>query len=324
MLSEKENFIRALSGEIPEYVPRYCILWSARTSLYNGGRVGGVGKDVFGVEWSMEGSAIQAALPKPGDFILDDIRRWRDVIKFPDFSNIDWDAMSKADLKDRDPKVPRGGGIAAQGFFQSVMAFMGFTEGLCACVEEPEEVRALVEYLCDGYLSQAENYLKYYQPEYIMFGDDIASERTPFVSLETFHEIFAPVWRRYIKFFKERDYLAVHHNCGHFEMFVDDIVDMGFNAWDPAQISSNDLEGIKKKHGSKLMLCGCLDPMPFMPHENPTKEQCYAGVKETMDTFAPGGGFAFLPDLLDAHPFSREVYDWLYDAYEQNKYNYYK
>jgi hypothetical protein len=30
MLSEKENFMRALRGEVPEYVPIYNILWAIR------------------------------------------------------------------------------------------------------------------------------------------------------------------------------------------------------------------------------------------------------------------------------------------------------
>ena len=324
MLSEKENFFRALSGQEPEYVPKYTIFWGVGgPSILRGDRGPTGGKDIFGVEWVSEGSAIQAALPKPGSFILDDVRKWRDVIKFPDFSGVDWEAMSKADLANADPNVPRGGGTAAGGFFQALMSFMGFTEGLCACVEEPEEVKALMEYLCDCFLSLADNYLKYYKPEFIMFGDDIASERTPFVSLETFHDIFEPVWRRYMKFYKDRGYLAVHHNCGHFELFVDDTADMGFNAWDPAQISSNDLVGIKKKYGSKLMLCGCLDPMPLLAPDI-TEDQCRAAMKETMDIFAPGGGFAFLPDLLDAHPFKPEVIEWVKDEYEKQKFNYYK
>jgi len=323
MLSTKENFLRALNGEIPEYVPRYSIFWAiaGMPSFMAGPRGMGPGKDIFGVEWSMEGSAIQAALPKPNDFILDDITRWRDVIKFPDFSGVDWEAVSKKDTANYDPEFPKGGSLCL-GFFQNVASFMGFTEGLIACAEEPEEVKALVNYLCDGYLGLADNFLKYYKPDFIMFGDDIATEHRPFVSLETFQDIFAPVWRRFIKYFKERGYPAVHHNCGRFELFVDDIVDMGFNAWDPAQIS-NDLVGIKKKYGRKLMLMGCIDPIPLLPHMNPTEEQCRAAVKDALDTFAPGGGFAYLSDLWDAHPFSPEVVRWVNDEYEKRKGDYY-
>ena len=151
MLSERENFLRALSGEVPEYVPIYNIFWSVRPSINNGDRINGVGKDIFGVEWTKEGSAVDAAMPKMDKFILEDIRKWRDVIKVPDYSGVDWEAMAKKDLADRDPELPRGGGTAVQGFFQTLMSTMGFTEGLIACYESPDEVSEMLNYICDFY-----------------------------------------------------------------------------------------------------------------------------------------------------------------------------
>ena len=322
MLSEKENFMRALSGEVPEYVPRYNIFWGVRPSIFMGERVNGVGKDIYGVEWTNEGSAFEASLPRNDVFLLDDIRRWRDVIKFPDFSHVDWETMSKNDLKDANPELPRGGGIAAGGFFQGLMAFMGFTEGLCACFEEPEEVKALMNYLCDSYLSLADNFLKYYQPDYISFGDDIAHERNPFVSLEVFHDIFEPVWRRYLKFFKDRGYLAVHHNCGHFEDFLDDVVDMGFNAWDPAQ-KSNDLKAIKKKFGNKLMICGGFEGRPFLPHIDVSEEQVRGAVKSLLDDLAPGGGYGFFGGVMEDHPVAKQRTEWIEDEFVKLRTTYY-
>ena len=322
MLNVKENFMRALSGEVPDYVPRYDIFWGVRPSALVGQRVNGVGKDIFGVEWTSEGSSIDAALPKPGDFLLDDIRKWRDVIKFPDFSDINWEQMAAKDLAKVNPNIPRGGGTTAMGFFQGVMAFMGFSEGLVACFEEPEEVKALLNYICDGYLSLADNFLKYYKPDYISFADDIAHERGPFVSLPMFHDMFAPVWRRYIKFYKDRGYLAVHHNCGHFETFLDDVVDMGFNAWDPAQ-SSNDLRAIKKKFGNRLMICGALDTRPFLPHHDVTEEDCRAAVRTLFDDLAPGGGYAFFGSVMNDSSVAKQRSAWIDDEYEKIKASYY-
>jgi len=322
MLSVKKNFMRVLSGEAPEYVPRYNIFWGVRPSLLSGQRVNGVGRDMFGVEWTSEGSSIDAALPKPGDFILDDITKWRDVIKFPDFSDVDWEKMAAKDLEKVDPNLPRGGGTAAQGFFQSVMSFMGFTEGLVACFEEPDEVKELINYLCDGYLSLADKFLQYYKPDYVSFGDDIAHERDTFVSLPMFRDIFAPVWRRYIKFYKDRGYLAVHHNCGHFEALLDDVVDMGFNAWDPVQ-SSNDAVAIKKKYGNKLMLCGVFDSRPFLPHHDVTEEDCRAAVRTLLDNFAPGGGYAFFGSVTSDDPIAKQRTAWIDDEYEKIKASYY-
>ena len=326
MLSMKENFMRALRGEVPEYVPTYSIFWGVRPSILSGDRKveqGGVGKDIFGVEWTNEGSAFDAALPKPGDFILDDIRKWRDVIKFPDFSDVDWEAMSKADLAKTDPEIPRGGGVSAGGFFQSLMAFMGFTEGLVACFEEPDEVKALVNYLCDSYLGLADKFLQYYKPDYVSFGDDIAHERSPFVSLEMFRDIFAPVWRRYIKFFKDRGYLAVHHNCGRFEDFLEDIVDMGFNCWEPAQ-TSNDLVAVKKKFGNKLMIAGGFDSRQFLAHCDATEDDCRGAVKKLLDELAPGGGYAFFGGVQADDPVSKQRNEWIQDEFEKLKATYYQ
>ena len=323
MLTVRENFLRALNGEVPEYVPRYSIFWGVRPSIFSGDRVNGVGKDIFGVEWTSEGSAIDAALPKPDNFILDDIRHWRDVIKFPDFSHVDWAAMAKKDLANADPNLPRGGGTATGGFFQSLMNFMGFTNGLIACHEEPEEVKALLEYLCDCYLSLADDFCTHYKPDYASFGDDIAHERNPFVSLEMFQDIFAPVWRRYLKFYKDRGYRAVHHNCGKFESFLDDVVDMGFNAWDPAQ-TSNDLVAIKKKFGNDLLICGGFETRPFLPHIDVTEEEVRAGVKKVMDELAPGGGYAFIYGGGEGNPIAKQRGEWMLDEYEKLKATYYQ
>jgi len=323
MLSAKENYMRALSGEVPEYVPRFGeAVGIQRPSILYGGRLTGAGKDIFGVEWVTEGSALDAPIPKCSDFILEDIRNWRDVIKFPDFSHVDWEVMAKKDKEKVNPDAPYGAGCAAQGFFQSLMAFMGFTEGLLAIHEEPEEVKELINYLCDCYLSLADKLIKYYKPDFIHFADDIATERNPFISLNAFRDIFAPVWRRYISYFKERGFLAAMHNCGYFEAFLDDVVDMGFNAWDPAQVS-NDLVGIKKRYNNKLMICGGFDAREFLPHIDVSEEQCRAAVKKTLDELAPGGGYAFGGLAPASDPIIQQRSEWIHDEYEKLKYTYY-
>ena len=50
--------------------------------------------------------------------------------------------------------------------------------------EEPEEVKALVEYLSDFYLGIAEKVIDLYRPDMINLVDDIATVTNPFFSLE--------------------------------------------------------------------------------------------------------------------------------------------
>ena len=327
MLSVRDNFMRLIRCEIPEYVPTYNLFWGVNgPSVFRSNRnQDGTGKDMFGVEWVIDGSAVSAAIPKPGDFILDDIRKWRGVIKVMDLSGVDWEAMAKKDTENRNPEMPFGGMTELNiGFFQALMSFMGFTNGLVACFEEPEEVKALMEYLCDHSVAAAKNLIRHYKPDYGMLGDDIAHERNPFVSLDMFRELFAPTWKRYADAFLEEDLPVVHHNCGHFEEFVPDLIALGYTGWDPVQ-DSNDVVAIKQTHGNKLALCGAwVGKRLFAMGPDATEEEIRASVKTTLDTLAPGGGFAItgISTMPNANPVIQQRNEWALDEYEKLKFSY--
>jgi len=328
-LSEKENYLRTITGGTPEYVPYYRMMeWMCGCSaLRSQIQEDGSYTSHYGVEFVAEITANNAALPKPGSFILEDIRKWRDVIKRPAIiDEIDWPAVSKKDLDARDPNlVKSGGGGISFGYFQALVSFMGFTNGLIACLEEPEEVKALLNFLLEINLEIGKKYLYYYKPDVYSGADDIAHERAPFVSEAVFLDIFEPMWRANIAPFKEAGLPAQHHNCGKFEAFVPYIVDMGFNSWDPAQFS-NDLLAIKAQYGRKLTICTGIQGNGFCSYPQTTEEEIRAEVRRVMDLYAPGGAFCFQGNILgpkgDEETARRNA--WIQDEYEKNKFNYYK
>jgi len=282
-----------ITKQTPEYIPSYNLFWQRRPAFYNEGRnPDGSGIDYFGVEWAFS-EIVGASLPAPGKFILDDITKWRDIIKVPSDDHIDWAAMAKEALDARDPELPFGiSTVPSVGFFEGVMSFMGFDEGLMACFEEPEEVKAMLNYLCDWSIEMAKKAIQYYKPDYGFLGDDIAHERNPFVSLEMFQDIFAPVWRRYYATWVEAGFPVGNHNCGHFELFLDDLVDMGCSFWDPVQ-SSNDEVAIKAKFGNNLALCTGGPDSRFWTDDTPD-DQVREEVRAYINALAPGGGFAMM------------------------------
>jgi len=328
-LTEKENFLRTISGEIPEYVPLYRMIeWMCWPSvLMPPFGSGGGFTNFFGVEFVSEATANNAPIPKPGVFILDDIRKWRDVIKRPAiFDEVDWEKVSKKDLDARDPLLPKigGAGLCTFGYFQALVSFMGFNNGLIACFEEPEEVKELMHFILDMNIELGKKYIQYYKPDAFSGADDIAHERAPFVSEEMFLDIFEPVWRAEVTLYKEAGLLAQHHNCGKFETFVPHIVDMGYNSWDPAQ-SVNDLSAIKEKYGRKLTLCTGIQSNGFCSWPETTEEQIRAEVRRVMDLYAPDGGYCFMGNILGpkGDEATAERNRWIQDEYEKNKFNYY-
>ena len=297
MLTEKENYLRMLRGEMPEFLPKYDMMgWGVICSLFADLKnEAGVKINEFGVELSTTKEAGGATMPAPGKYILDDITKWRDVIKAPDLSGVDWEKLAKKDLANKDPNNPLFAYCGAQ--FMPLMDFMGFTEGLCAMYEEPEEVYALFEYITDYNLELEKNMIKYYKPDIYYLCDDTATAHNPFISLDMYRSLVKPFQKKQADLARENGLLVQMHNCGRSEDQIDDWLELGVAAWDPAQVS-NDLLGIKKKYGRRLVLNGCWDSSGPVSWTTTDDQVLKDALVEYVDTFAPGGAFGFAAHVM--------------------------
>ncbi len=308
-LTEKENYLMCLSGEQPEWIPHIGMGGPKRihptaiaepSLLWIQERPDGDHKDIWGVEYVTSAESAGARLPKAWDFILDDITKWHDVIKAPNLDEIDFEQMAKQDLERA--KIDRAnqavsysaGGL---GIFQSLMEFMGFTEGLCALFEEPEDCKALFEYLGDFYCDLCERTIDLYNPDILAIVDDTAAWGNPFVSLDMFREFFLPEYKRLAQFAHDRNLKITYHNCGKCECFIDDMVsEVGINEWNPAQ-NCNDLAAIKARYGNKLTLAGCINSSQTFIGEM-TDEEIREKIWDVANKYAPGGGFNFMISFI--------------------------
>jgi uroporphyrinogen-III decarboxylase len=333
MLSKKDNFLALARKEETDGIPLYNMMWGYRYPAIYEQSVGTdrVGIDYFGVEWYKGDNPTGASLPKPGSFILDDVTKWRDVIKVPDFvTDVDWPSMAKEHRDNWDPENPMGIMTGPSvGFFQALMSFMGFDEGLVACFEEPEEVKALMEYLTDWACEMTKLAIYHYKPDFGYLCDDIAHEHNPFVSTEQFRELFAPAWRRYYSVWLEAGLPVGMHNCGRFEPFVGDLIDMGCTFWDAVQ-SSNDVAAIKLTYNNGIALCMSPEGR-FIKEDEITEESVRAEFGAWLDIAAPGGGLAINEGLAnppsEPRPGQSEKMflrsQWMADVFAKRRYGYY-
>ncbi len=291
-MNAKENYLTMLRGEIPEYVPSmfeprmafYTEEWLTPVYAPNGPVV-----TKLGVTYVGSPDLNNGAMPKPGEYILDDITKWRDCIHAPDTSSFDWEAYYKEKTKDVDRKTQS---LAATGgdYFLTLISFMGFENAMLALYEEPEEVKALLEYVSKFYVEVLKQQLRWLKPDTVSIMDDDAALRAPFFSVDMYREFFKPYQKIHCDLARENGLLLERHDCGRSEQFVPDWVEMGIRSWNPAQ-TTNDLVSIKKKYVGKLALCGAWDSMKWAACED--EEEYRAALKEYVDTFAPGGGFVF-------------------------------
>jgi uroporphyrinogen-III decarboxylase len=156
---------------------------------------------------------------------------------------------------------------------------MGFDNGLIAMYDEPEEVKALLEYVSDFYCGILEQQMKYWGDYIDILGitDDTATATNPFISTQMYRDLIKPYHARLGKFAQDRGMHVMMHNCGRCEDFIDDWRDFGVNAWNPCQLM-NDLDGIKAKYGNSLVLqaAGILQDRPAsrMLTKRPSGRRC--------------------------------------------------
>jgi hypothetical protein len=325
LITEKENYLRLLRGEIPEFIPRYRMMdWIIFGNPFRGKKSPeGYDIDEFGMVHTTNESSMGGAMPVPGHILLDDITRWRDVIKTPDVDSVDWEKYTKERLAERDtannPVI-----VGVGDFFIKLVNFMSFTEGLIALVEEPEECYAMMEYLCEYYIKLLKKQIYYYKPEVLSLADDIAADQMPFIDLETYRKYIKPHHKRLADIALDNGMLISMHCCGKCEIFLDDFVDMGVSAWEPAQ-AGNDFVAIKKKFGSKLAIMGGWDSTGPFSLPGTTDDELRQALIEYVDTLAPGGGFAYMARV--ATTTSKEdaehknaICDEIYETYARDWY----
>ncbi len=309
-LTEKENFMRLINGKDPEWLPVFSFGYSADRIvptmkigpelLYDQYYHPGIWKDLWGVPYESSASAGNQKLPQPNVFILEDIRRWRDVIKAPEIKDIDWETMARRDLERAKIDQTQTATLFKVhiGYFQTLMSFMGFSEGMCAMYEEPDEVKELMQYLSDFYVSVAEACIDYYHPDMLCITDDVATWANPFISIEMYRDMIKPYHKTLAEVGLKRGLPIEMHCCGRCEDMIDDWMEFGVKAWDPAQVS-NDLTAVQKKYGKDLVVIGGVDVRELLAPDI-DEEQIRSFIRKTIDTYTQYGSYAFYCSLLAA------------------------
>jgi hypothetical protein len=330
LLTPKENYLRVGRHEIPEYVPSLIPFRDRSLATFPAGlfaqqfgqnelKTGwvqpyGQWKDFWGANFILN-EGFPAGLPKPGAFVFDDIRHWDRYLRWPRIPRMDFGQMSREELSQIDrSRVAVTCDVGMQPF-QQLVALMGFTEALCALAEEPESVKEFLNYLADWYVPLIERTVAYWRPDIVTIADDTAAKFHPFFSLDTFRDIFKPIYRKLLEPVLAYGALIDYHNCGKCEMFIPDMLDLGVNYWNPCELENN-LFAVKMQYGDQIALNGCwyYDVRP----EDPQDKVRYL-VREYLDTFARGGGLiamAFAGNLDMAEedaPRWKKVNYWIYD-----------
>lgn len=301
-MTERENVLLVYNHKKPQWTPiwfeavQVVGFWSNNECGLRGERVReNVGLDVFGVEWNLgHGSP----MPVLGNYMLEDICDWREVVKFPEPKTWDWEMLAAVELKDRDPNKALTY-FCEQGLWDRLVQLMGFENAAMALLTDPEECEAFFARMTQYKIEVIECVAKYYKPDIFMYTDDIAKSDSLFMHPNTYRDLIKPYHAKIIQAIKDNGMIAEQHTCGKCDAVMDDYVEIGLDCFFPAQ-ASNDIVAIQKKHGDKLCINGGFDSQGAAGYEDADEETTRAEARRMANEYAVNGGFIALPMIGDA------------------------
>jgi len=290
----RENFRRAAKRDNPLWVPNSITEidsemvanltgWGeadwTRTDRYDY-------QDQFGVWWTFVPEAGGPML-KLGTQFMDDITEWREKVKFPDLSSYNIKERCEAWVAKRDPNKVMQVNIGL-GCTERLVALMGgYSDAMVAMALEPEAVREFFEAFADSEIRLIDELTKYLPLDFITYHDDWGTERDTFFSEGMFlAQVYKPT-RRIIEHVRSKGVIFQMHSCGNVTRFLPHIAEMGAE-FVQLQSRAVDFIELKRKFGDKTGLMVGIEGIPF--GETVSDEQLVQAVRQTVDTYAKGGG----------------------------------
>ena len=162
---------------------------------------------------------------------------------------------------------------------------------------EPNEAHDVLERLTQLHLTGLEKYLGLVGSyiDVISFSDDFGMQTGPLISPRMYRQFFKPCHERMCQNIKElADVKVLLRSCGDIRLILPDLIEAGFEAVNPVQISCKGMEaeGLKRDFGKDITFWGggC-DTQWLLSHGK--SEEIKEHVKHQVEILRPGGGFVF-------------------------------
>lgn len=258
-------------------------------------------QDMFGVTYFWKtGDPGTTPYITPENVVVKDLARWRDYIKLPDITNLDWSGV-EAQVKAVDRNEFLVMAINAPGVFEFSHLVLGFEEALIAYIEEPDLLNEMLTAYADWKLEWAKQVCDHIAPDVIHSHDDWGTKQALFISPEAWRKCVKPHFARIYGYYKSRGVLVQHHSdCVNHEV-AEDMVDLGIDMWQGC-IPQNDIKGVVERTNGKLCILGGID-MQITDIPNWNEEVIRKEVRRAIDEYAPLGCFIpCIANIVAIHP----------------------
>lgn len=328
MLTPRENLLRAIRKENPEYVPLFLNLcqeqennFFARTgsrdylsyfdipvryinlrpsrhpadySRYYPSLPANTVIDEYGVGQESHGFKHFTKMLHP----MEDFTTPEEVYEFPlpdMLADYRWEGLEQEVQRIHDE------GYAAM--FHCIMVFeytwylRGLENLLCDMITDEEMAAACLDRMT-RFQAQIAAKMAAIGVDIIVFGDDVGTQNALMMSKEQWRRWIKPTTRAVIQAAKQANpqVLCYYHSDGNIFDIIDELIEVGVDILNPIQPECMDPIRIKELYGDKLAFWGTIGTQTTMPFGTP--QQVEQTVKIMIETVGKGGGFVAAPTHL--------------------------
>lgn len=288
MMTKKENLLRAIRRDNPQWVPngmenviRVYPPILERTLCE--------GFDAFGVKWDLEEGAEGGSYPAHNGHTIKDITKWKEQITVPDVNKHDWEYLhNQIGGIDRETHLIEG--FVEMGLFERSYLLLSMEEAMINYMINPELMGQILDVVTDYKIAFIEKFDDVADLDILWFGDDWGSQTNLLISDDTWRALIKPRLKRIYDCAKARNIIVNQHSCGKIERVFGDIVEIGADMWNMCQ-PCNDLKMLKATYGDKITFQGGIDSQAVLQRPGVTAEEVRAEVRKRIEEMAPGGGY---------------------------------
>lgn len=179
------------------------------------------------------------------------------------------------------------GGVVTQAQFMR-----GFEDWFADVIADPAFSHALLERITDLWLEMARDELDAAGDlvDFCFFGDDVAFQDGPMMSMEQYRTMVKPYHARLFSYVKSRTRAKIlYHTCGSVAHLIPDLIEIGVDALNPIQVSAKHMDTavLKREYGKDLCFWGGIDTQRVLPFGTP--EDVRAEVRRRIAELGPEG-----------------------------------
>ena len=183
--------------------------------------------------------------------------------------------------------------VLGVGVVHQIQFMRGYAASLEDLIAAPDFVGAFTDRYADFWVRMTERALQEVGDlvDLAMFGDDLGTQHGPVMSPALYRRLIKPCHGRMVQAVKRFDKPVLLHSCGSVAAFIPDLIEVGFDALHPIQVSAQDMDSarLKREFGHDITFWGAIDTQRVLPMGKP--EDVRQEVRRRIADLGPGGGY---------------------------------